>query len=1095
MVFRAVFSKHKRRNSVLYSVSIRGGIQDCIQYAQEEEFKAVYITSHREVCKSCHVNATCMEIDSKYSCMCNFGLIGNGRTHCLDKDECQIGAHKICGDHTACHNTHGSFYCICLKGYRPSNKNDNFIPNDGTYCSDINECEVPDICGYNGLCKNVPGSYECSCMEGYRLTNGTEPVQANGDKSLCTDINECEVLDICGYNSRCKNVPGSFECYCMEGYRSRNGKEPFQAKGDKTLCTAVDCGLPPDIPNSHMGVIGKTTFGSQVTYRCAPGFIADAGHNMSTCTAKGTWEGPTLVCTDVHCGSPPSIPYTSSDIHINTTYGSMISYECLHGYVIDSGNQTAICNEDGQWTGADLICREIDCGHPPSFPNAEMIWNGVSNLGSEVQYKCLKGFDNLGSWNVSRCTLNETWENVTFTCTEVDCGRPLLIDHADVLWNKQSTLGSSVYYVCKPGFQENGGKNFSLCTAEKVWELLNLTCTVKEDLIGNMSIFNETCLRWKKSSEILDWDIIYKFSIFGTKWDQKDFIHKMAFNFTPDVDSEFQTVCLDLHSDTNYTVTMTAASSGLLVTQLNVTIQTHEKERFGNITVFNETCLQWTKSSDEVGFWEDYTVFIQGRILHPEELLQNIMFNFSSDKKTPVLCLELPPGAEYFVNVTELSTELSASVHLNISVDENENSSSTTLLDETCLRWNRSLNMDGEQEIYKINVQVGRWFPKDSLQDLLFNISTDQDSSAVCLELPVDTQHSVNVTDTNSSLASHLTTRQSEEPIRNLTVLNETCLGWRRPSGVKEIYIFLIQGIRWYQQDFIHRVIFNVTITEELPVVCLELHAGTNYSVHLIPTSHQQNPAQINLTTRIADIDGLEAAVPFLFSWKLTNRESEDLKSLVLSRYCRTASRLLGGKIPDSDDISAPDAEDPSCLGESMAPDMIVTPSQNPPLPKVLFIAARGQLPKVSFQRMEDKHAPISSYQIFVIHLVSLCSFTCESLASVTYFNNISKTLGYITAEFFPSDMSEDLEFSVGDRQYYGEFYNAPLVRNKDYCIILRIVSKWNEMQAQSCMVLAEIKGLPPLRHHMTEVLLGSVAFVCFILFLSYSTARCCKRR
>lgn len=53
----------------------------------------------------------------------------------LDKDECQIGASKICGNHTLCHNTYGSFYCVCLDGFRASNNNKTFIPNDGTNCT------------------------------------------------------------------------------------------------------------------------------------------------------------------------------------------------------------------------------------------------------------------------------------------------------------------------------------------------------------------------------------------------------------------------------------------------------------------------------------------------------------------------------------------------------------------------------------------------------------------------------------------------------------------------------------------------------------------------------------------------------------------------------------------------------------------------------------------------------------------------------------------------------------------------------------------------------------------------------------------------
>ncbi|KAM4706958.1 sushi domain-containing protein 1 [Discoglossus pictus] len=1039
-------------------------------------------TSSSEVCKSCHANATCMENENRYYCICNFGLIGNGRSHCLDKDECQIGANKICGDHTACHNTYGSFYCVCLKGYRPSNNNDTFIPNDGTYCTDIDECAVPDTCGYHGECKNVVGSYECYCKEGYRLRNGTEPFQAEGDMSLCTAIDcglppalphshvdptsntmfgsqviyscdpgfiaetgknksictssgkweeatlQCKVID-CGppmslpntvIQSLSNTTFGSNVTYsCSEGFVSNIGHETSicteegRWEGASLMCKAVDCGQPLALPNTVIQSLSNTTVGNKVTYRCENGFVADSGHNTSICTGDGKWKGATFMCKVMDCGSPPSILHASTEVHGNTSYGSVLVYDCLHGYVIESGHEVATCNEEGQWEGVDLVCREIDCGQPPSVSNAEMIWSGTRNLGSEVHYKCVKGFYNPDNYTVSRCTSNETWENVTFTCTEVDCGAPSIIDHADLLWNNQSSLGSVAHYMCKPGFKASIGINVSVCSAEGAWNKLNLTCTVKEDLIGSVVLVNDTCLQWRKSTDILDWTIFYNLSLIGTRWYDKDFSHELNFNFT--TDNVYPTTCLDLRPGTKYTGTISAFSTELPEIQINVTVETTMKEGFSDLRVTNGSCLQWTRNFEKAGTWDVYTLFIQGMAQNPEEFLPNIMFNISTDKESPVLCLDLPPAAEYIINVTEASTGLSANVQLNVPVAETKNISDNSLLNEACLRWNRSIGTDGLLEIYKLRVQVGKQYPKELLQELLFNISIDDDMPVVCLDLPMD---AANVTEPPSHLTAHSPFPKVAhgEQIKNLTVINETCLHWRRGSTVKEVYKIVIQGIRWFQKNLTTRE-FNFSTSEEFPVVCLDLHPGTNYTVRLLSTSPQQSWATINIVTRIAD----------------------------------------------------------------------------PPLPKVIFIATQGQLPRVSFHSTEGKHGPISSYQVFVIHLYSLCTFTCETLEAVSYFSNVSKAVGYITAEFLPSDISDQLEFSLGDRQYYGDFYNAPLAR-KDYCIILRIVSNWNKMKSQSCMVLAEIKDSSPQQHHLTVVLLGAVAFVGFTVFISYSIARCCKR-
>ncbi|XP_048195121.1 sushi domain-containing protein 1 isoform X4 [Perognathus longimembris pacificus] len=200
-----------------------------------------------DVCATCHEHATCQSKDGKKICICNYGFVGNGRTQCIDKNECQLGATVVCGNHTSCHNTPGGFYCICLEGYRATNNNKTFIPNDGTFCTDIDECEVSGVCGNGG---------------------------------------------------RCVNTQGNFECYCIDGYLPMNGRVPFHPSRGGTRCAEIDCGPAPEVPGGF--VIGNYTsrLGSQVRYECKEGFLSVPEYTLSSCTALGTWEAPKLYCQE-----------------------------------------------------------------------------------------------------------------------------------------------------------------------------------------------------------------------------------------------------------------------------------------------------------------------------------------------------------------------------------------------------------------------------------------------------------------------------------------------------------------------------------------------------------------------------------------------------------------------------------------------------------------------------------------------------------------------------------------------------------------------------------------------------------------------------
>ncbi|NXO57313.1 SUSD1 protein, partial [Aramus guarauna] len=641
-----------------------------------------------DVCATCHIHATCHQIEGKSVCICNYGFVGNGRTHCQDKDECQIGASKICGNHTLCHNTHGSFYCVCLDGYRASNNNKTFIPNDGTNC---------------------------------------------------TDIDECEESGLCGHNARCVNTEGSYNCYCNDGYKLENGERSFHPDGSGVSCKEIGCGSPPEMEHGYIVGNYSLLLGSAVLYECKEGFYSDNG-KFSYCTANETWEPATLSCKGVDCGVPPSVLNAHPASVSGTTYRSEVTYNCAHGYFIASGNQTAVCNAKGQWDGTDLVCKE-------------------------------------------------------------------------------------------------------------------------EELFSNLSVFNETCVKWQRKTGRLGVQETYTFHILVQRWDEKTFSEDAIFNITTSEDNP--KVCLDLDSGSNYMVNITTISSTNITVSVTVAVQT------------------------------------KGRHVLTAGFCSILVMEMLSLPHTLILMRQI--------------------------------------LRKNCV-WN------AQKYFFLKGINCGKLFCD--------NIISIRRSEPYNLSVII--------------------TSLVKEAFNNVLIFNDTCLKWRRNvrgTDVEDRYSFHVQGQRWYQKEFFHEMTINFTTHKQAPEVCFDLQPGTNYSVNISMVALNFS-LLVSMTTRITD----------------------------------------------------------------------------PPFPDVEFVAVKGSAPLLRLRKAEDRNGPISLYQVIVLPLGLQSTFICESFAAATFFSNTTDVKGYVAAEFPAKDVADNMSIALGDRHYYGKFYNAPLKLGEEYCVFLRIISEWNKV-------------------------------------------------
>ena len=198
--------------------------------------------------------------------------------------------------------------------------------------SDIDECES-DQHSCDQLCHNVPGSYNCFCEEGYILLS---------DSKTCEDINECEGDNQCTGNFRCSNTIGSYLCYCSEGFDNSDGN-----------CADIDeCDLSPDYcPDSSSC---NNTIGSYWCL-CKDGYIQV---NENTCEDIDECDSGQNNCTDnMLCVNAPGsyrcdckIGYTATDTDTDTADSDIFDCEDMDECVTGSHGCQGICvNTEGSF--------------------------------------------------------------------------------------------------------------------------------------------------------------------------------------------------------------------------------------------------------------------------------------------------------------------------------------------------------------------------------------------------------------------------------------------------------------------------------------------------------------------------------------------------------------------------------------------------------------------------------------------------------------------------------------------------------------------------------------------------------------------------
>ncbi|XP_064153477.1 sushi domain-containing protein 1 isoform X4 [Anguilla rostrata] len=1016
-------------------------------YLTSSVFKVRVAGTLEDVCATCHVNATCddkMDGSGGKVCTCMYGFLGNGRTQCQDKNECQAGRGKICGDHTVCHNTYGSFYCTCLRGYSPSNNLVIFIPNDGTQCKDIDECKVQGICGEGGWCTNVQGDFSCRCQAGYKVQNGSQPFHPHRDTAFCKAI-DCGQPPSVTYATQLSGTGtryGSVAKFgCLEGFFQKSGNntaicgEKGVWEGLSLVCEEIDCGDPPTLPHSVMTWNKASKVGTKVSYRCSAGFYSVGDGNISVCNTRGQWDKASMQCEEIKCGDPPVLPHSGQVWNGSTNLGSAVSYYCNEGFFQEQGGNVSYCVGNGYWTKPTLVCKETQCGRPPHIQSLVTQWDGSVSVGSVSYYSCQEGFHKVTGSDASVCTANGQWQGVTLTCKEIECGEPPSFPHSITFWNNSTKIGTEVSYQCQAGFYHAGSGNASVCAADGHWDHANILC--QEINCGPPAVFPNTDLLWDRTAvlgSVVHYACKHGFYLEGGRnhstctsareWERIT-VTCREINCGPPADFPNTDLLWDRTAVLGSVVHYACKHGFYLEGGRNHSTCTSAREwerttvtcrevDCGEPPALPHTERVWSGSGriGTVVHYQCNTGFYNAGGDGPSVCTANGHWDVAS-----LQCQEINCGPPAVFPNTDLlwdrTAVLGSVVHYackhGFYLEGGRNHSTCTSAREwerttvTCRarcgpppslpRWEvawQNGSSAGSMALHRCQRGYRRWRGR---------------TLSIC-------------EDTGRWQPATLVCREIRPAISKLVLFNEKCLRWtaERYDERGEDYTVQIVGSRDYQRAFrdVRKRAFSSE--SDQPELCLNLQPGTNYTINITALSAR-------------------------FSCTITANTS----------------------------IHAP------------------------PVPEVVFRDVEVPLPSLWLRRSMNTLDPISVYQVFVVPLEGRVAFDCRS-ASEAHFHSDTPAALYLAAQIPVADVGAELSFTVGDQRHYGEYYNAPLQPGRDYYIILRSVSQWGRVRKQSCVFWAKVRGTSYIIQSATMLTGGLIGLVAFVVFLRFAHVWYCKK-
>ncbi|XP_063413796.1 CUB and sushi domain-containing protein 3-like isoform X13 [Mytilus trossulus] len=250
--------------------------------------------------------------------------------------------------------------------------------------------------------------------------------------------------------------------------------------GDAALCTPCESPCEERVvacPDLRLTSVNFTTitnnsginYQDNITYACITGYELKSGNLTRECLANESWSGSPPVCEIVSCPDLALVNFATITAETGKNYQDNITYACNKGYELKSGDLTRQCQDDKAWSGSPPVCEIVSCPDLAPVNFATITAETGKNYQDTITYACNRGYE-LKSGDLTRqCQDDKAWSGNPPVCEVVSCPDLALVNFATITAETGKNYQGTITYACNRGYELKSGDLTRQCQDDKAW--------------------------------------------------------------------------------------------------------------------------------------------------------------------------------------------------------------------------------------------------------------------------------------------------------------------------------------------------------------------------------------------------------------------------------------------------------------------------------------------------------------------------------------------------------------------------------------------------------------------------------------------------